>query len=39
MLCNNIGLIPSNLTFDDRLAAHGLEATKRAQQGQGPITL
>ena len=50
MLRNNGGLrllrgrlgvqvVVDNHTIDDSLAAHGWDATKRAQHGQGPISV
>ena len=34
-----VQLVVDNHTIDDSLAAHGRDATKRAQNGQGPISV
>ena len=34
-----VQVVVDNHTIEDSLAAHGWDATKRAQNGQGPITV
>ena len=34
-----VQVVVDNHTTDDSLAAHGWDATKRAQHGQGPISV
>ena len=41
LLWGRLGLqvVVDNYTINDSLAAHGWDATKRAQHGQGPISV